>query len=199
MSHIYHIIYIVSYWIISYHVSYWIIYRIMYRIIYRVSYISSYVIVSHHIIFYRILSWGVYDSGERTNGKLMNDVQQQRACAANRTELRLMEKIETWGSRKGVVNENEVEMGSVSFVRNRSSPKWANSGHRFYTQWRLLSERREASRDVSVGLPHTPLHFVTRPPRGCCNSKWRQQHHCKRRCVLAVRLCRFIAALLLRY
>ena len=44
----------------------------------------------------------------------MNDVQQQSACAANRTELRLMVRIETWGSRKGVVNENEVEMGSVS-------------------------------------------------------------------------------------
>ena len=24
-------------------------------------------------------------------------------------------------------------------VRNRSNPKWANNGHRFYTQWRLLS------------------------------------------------------------
>jgi hypothetical protein len=34
-----------------------------------------------------------------------------------RTELRLMERMETWGSHKGVVNENEVEMGSVpSFV-----------------------------------------------------------------------------------
>ena len=44
----------------------------------------------------------------------MNNVQQQCACAANRTELRLMERMETWVSHKGVVSDNKVEMRSVS-------------------------------------------------------------------------------------
>lgn len=88
--HMSHISYI---YILSDHISYHISCIISYRI---VSYIISYGIMSHHITSYRILC-GVYDSGERTDGKLTNNVQQQCAYGANRTKLRLMERMEAWG------------------------------------------------------------------------------------------------------